>query len=122
MRFLVRVALAALGNAIGLIAAAAILDQVSLNLAGLLLDVVVFTVVSAIALPAIQKQAIRRSEALAGSSALVTCFIALVVTVWWSDGLRISGVSGWVLATIIVWAGSLAAGILLPWLLVRRRV
>ena len=70
----------------------------------------------------LQKQALRRSEAIAGSSALLTTFVALVVTVWLSDGLRISGWSAWIATTVIVWCVSLVIGIVLPWLIVRRQL
>jgi putative membrane protein len=109
-----------LGNAIGLVLAAALLDGVSLNLGSFVVDVLVFTGVALVALPMIQKQAIRRSEAIAGSSALLTSLVALVVTVLVTDGLRISGLGSWVAAMVIVWAGALVVGVLLPWLLLRR--
>jgi hypothetical protein len=120
--FIARLVVMVVGNAVGLIVAALVLDDVALSAAALVLDVLVFTGVCLVTLPMIQKQALRRSEAIAGSSALLTTFVALVVTVWLSDGLRISGVSAWVAATVIVWAVSLLVGIALPWLLVRRAV
>lgn len=122
MRFFVRLLVQVVGNAVGLIAAATTLDGVSLTAAGLVVDVLVFTVVSVVALPMIQKQAIRRSEAIAGSSALITCLIALIVTVVLSDGLRIDGLTAWVAGTVVVWAVSVLVGVLLPWVLLRRRV
>jgi hypothetical protein len=122
VRFVISLVLQIVGNAVGLIVAAWWLDDMSLSTGGLLLAVLIFTGVSVLVLPLIQKQAIRRSEALAGSSALVTCFIALAVTVAISDSLRISGFTTWIAATVVVWAISLLAGILLPWLFLRNRV
>ena len=60
----------------------------------------IYTAVAVVALPMIQKQALRRSEALAGSSALVTSLLALVVTSLLTDGLRIRGFGTWVAATV----------------------
>jgi hypothetical protein len=122
VRFVARLAIQVLGNAVGLVVAASVLDGVSLTFAALLLDVLIFTGISVLLLPLIQKQAIRRSEALAGSSALVTCFLALVLTVWWSDGLRISGLTAWIATPVVVWAVALVLGIALPWLLLKRKV
>ena len=48
--------------------------------------------------------------------------IALIVTTVVSDGLRISGVTAWVAATVVVWAVSVLVGVFLPWALLRRRV
>ena len=122
MGFVARLAVQVVANAAGLVVAAVALDDVSLTAAALLLDVLIFTGISIIVLPMIQKQALRRSEVIGGSSALLTIAVALVVTVWLSDGLRISGVSAWVATIVIVWAVALVVGILLPWLIVRRSV
>jgi putative membrane protein len=44
------------------------------------------------------------------------------VTVAVSDGLDISGLFTWVLATVIVWAAALLAGFILPAIFVKRAV
>jgi Flp pilus assembly protein TadB len=44
------------------------------------------------------------------------------VTALVSDGLQITGLSTWVLATIIVWLAALIAGLILPLILVKRAV
>ena len=120
--FVARLAVQVVANAAGLVVAAVVLDDVSLTAAALLLDVLIFTGMSIIVLPMMQKQALRRSEVIGGSSALLTTAVALVVTVWLSDGLRISGLSAWIATIVIVWAVALVVGILLPWFLVRRSV
>jgi hypothetical protein len=122
VRFIISLILQIVGNAVGLIVAAWLLDDMSLSTGGFIVALLIFTGVSVIILPLIQKQAIRGSEALAGSSALVTTFIALVVTVAISDSMRISGFTTWVAATVIVWAVALIAGIILPWIFLKKRV
>ena len=57
-----------------------------------------------------------------GSSALIATLIGLVVTVAVSDGLSISGALTWVLATVIVWAAALVAGLVLPAIFVKKAV
>jgi hypothetical protein len=37
-----------------------------------------------------------------------------------TDGLRISGLTTWVLATVVVWAAALAANLLLPLVIFKR--
>ncbi len=54
-------------------------------------------------------------------TSLVTTFLALVVTDLVSDGLDIEGASTWLLATVIVWAGTLLAGVILLRLFVKER-
>ena len=52
-------------------------------------------------------------------SSLVTTFLALLVTDLLSDGLDIEGALTWVLATVIVWLGTLLAGVILVRLFVK---
>jgi Flp pilus assembly protein TadB len=58
--------------------------------------------------------AFSRARALAGSTALVAAFGALVVTVIFSDDIQIDGLTTWVVATLIVWGASLITTLLLP--------
>jgi hypothetical protein len=112
--------LALLGNAIGIVVAAAILDDMTLDFPALALDVVVFTLTFVIIQPLTIKTALRHSSALAGGSALLATLIALVVTDVLSDGLSISGVTTWLLATVIVWFVAVLAGVLLPMVMFKK--
>ena len=103
-----------LANAIGLIAAALILDDMSLTTSAFLLDVLIFTGINVLAQPLIIKMAMQNAQSLTGSSALVSSFVALIITAWLSDGLQISGAVTWLLATTIIWGASLGAAFLLP--------
>ena len=114
IRLLVTVVAHVIAAAIGLIAAAAILDDMALDTSGFFIAVLIFTGVDLLAQPLIIKIGWRHASAMTGSSALISTFVALVVTAIVSDGLRISGVATWLLATVIVWAASLLAGIVLP--------
>jgi uncharacterized membrane protein YvlD (DUF360 family) len=120
LRFLASIAIYVIANAIGLIVAAAVLDDMSLTAAAFVTDVAIFTAVEAVAQPFVQKTAMKNSAALVGSSALIASLVALVVTSWLSDGLQISGALTWVLATVIIWAASLIAALLLPALVFKR--
>ncbi len=114
VRLLLRILAALIANGVGLVVAAALLDDMSLESDGFLIAVGVFTLVNVLTLPLIQKQAITQSSALMGSTALVATLIALVVTTIVSDGLTIDGLSTWLLATVIVWGASLVGALLLP--------
>jgi putative membrane protein len=119
VRFLLRIGLALLGNALGLIIAAVVLDDMSLDASGFIIAVVIFTVLMVVLQPLIVKVSVQYARALAGSSALVATFVSLLITELISDGLEIEGFGTWVLATIIVWLGSLLAGVLLAALFLR---
>jgi len=80
----------------------------------------IFTIIEIVIQPLIVQMSMRHARALAGSSALLASFVALVITAWVSDGLQISGSTTWLLATVIIWAASLLLGILLPLLVFKR--
>lgn len=103
-------------NAIGLLVANALLENMSVDGSAFVIAVLVFTGVEVLVQPLITQIAIKRAHALVGSSAL----IGLIVTVAVSDGLDISGLLTWVLATVIVWAAALLAGLILPAIFVKR--
>jgi len=112
-RRLIRLLLALAGNAIGLLVAAALLDDMEISGTAFILAVLIFSVLFAVLEPLIQKQALKNVEALQGSSALITTLVALILTNLISDGLKISGLTTWILATVIVWLGTIIAGMLL---------
>jgi uncharacterized membrane protein YvlD (DUF360 family) len=116
VRLLVRTVLALLGNALGLWIASLVLDDMSISGTAFIVAVVIFTVLTVVLQPLITKMAMQNAAALQGSSALVTTLLALVITDLVSDGLSISGLVTWVLATIIVWLVTMLAGVLLPML------
>ena len=114
IRLLLRMLVQLIATAVGLMVAAALLDEMTLEADGFLIAVGVFTLVNVLVLPLIQKQALRQSSALMGGTALVSTLVALIVTVIVSDGLTIEGFTTWLLATVIIWGASLLAVFLLP--------
>ncbi len=103
-----------IANAVGLIVAAWLLDDVDLSGSAFLIAVAVFTGVEILAQPLIIKIGWKYARPLTGASALVATFVALVVTAIVTDGLQIRGATAWLLATVIVWAAALTASLLLP--------
>ena len=122
IRLLISGVIYLVANAVGLLVANAVLDDVSIEGASFLLAVVIFTVVEVVIQPLVTQIAMRHSRALLGSSALIATLIGLVVTTLVSDGLSISGALTWVLATVIVWAAALVAGLILPAIFVKDAV
>lgn len=120
LKMIIRVGLTLVANAIGLVVAAASLDEMALGVDGFLIAVLLFTAVMLVVRPLTMKVAFQHAEALGGSTALISTLVALVVTSAVSDSLVIRGLSTWLAATVIVWAACLLGGFLLPWLLLRR--
>jgi hypothetical protein len=114
IRLLANVAMHVLAAAVGLVVAAAVLDDMALDASGFVIAVLIFAAVDLLAQPLIIKLGWKYASVLTGSSALISTFIALVVTTIVSDGLRIDGAGTWLAATVIVWVASLLAGIILP--------
>ncbi len=120
VRLLARTVLALIGDAVGMIVAAAILDDMTLNGSAFVVAVAIFTLAYVVVQPLTVKLALRHSTTLAGGSALLATLIALIVTDLLSDGLSITGAVTWLLATLIVWIASLLAGVLLPMVMFKK--
>jgi putative membrane protein len=120
IRLLVRIAVAAAANAIGLIVAAALLDGVHLNGAAFLVAVAIFTVVFALLHPFLLMQMRRRRGLAFVGSAVLATLIALILADVLSDGLTIEGAGTWIAATVIVWLAALLAAFILPFLGLRK--
>jgi putative membrane protein len=109
-------------NAVGLLVAAVLLDGMTVSGGAFVIAVVIFTVVEVVLGPMIRQLAVTKANALLGGTALVVTLLGLLVTNVISDGLRIEGLSTWGLATVIVWLASLLATILIPLVLVKKKV
>ncbi len=114
MRLLAVAVIAVVSNAIGLIVAATVLDDMTLGVNGLIIAVLIFTGISVLIEPLLRQVAVKSAPALLGSSAIVTVLASLVITTIVSDSLTIRGTLTWVLATVIVWIVALAGRLLLP--------
>ena len=116
---ILRVALALAGNAIGLLIAAAVLADMTLDGVAFVIALIIFTVLTAVLAPLVNKVAARNAPALQGGSALIVTFLALLLTALVSDGLSISGVSTWIIATVLVWIVTAIVGIVLAKLVIK---
>jgi putative membrane protein len=119
IRLLVRMAIAVVANAVGLLVAAALLDDVHVNAGSFFVAVLIFTVVFALMQPFLVSQ-FRRNRAALGGVALIATLVSLIVTDLLSDGFSIDGVVAWIAATVIVWLGALLAAFILPFLGLRK--
>ena len=80
-----------MANAVGLMVAAYVLDDMTITGAAFITAVLIFTVVEILIDPLLMQIALTKATALRGSVALITTFIGLIVTSWISDGLSIKG-------------------------------
>lgn len=120
IRLLVRTVVLLVANAVGLIVAAASLDGMTLDAAGFIIAVVVFTVAMALMQPFLAVQLRRGGSAALGGVALIATLAALILTTLITDGLSIDGVGTWIAAAVIVWVAALVAAFVLPFLGLRK--
>lgn len=107
-----------LGNAVGLIVASLLFDGFSIDVTGFIVSLIIFTVAVALLTPFLASTMRRNQSASAalGGVALISTFVALLITDIFTDGLSISGIGTWIGATVVVWAASLLAVFILPFL------
>jgi uncharacterized membrane protein YjfL (UPF0719 family) len=118
IRFVVRTVIVLLGNAVGLIVASLVFEDFEIDATGFILSLIIFTVVAALMTPFLEST-LRRNQstsAALGGVALISTFVALLITEVFSDGLSISGIGTWIGATVVVWLGALLAVFILPYL------
>lgn len=120
IRLLARLTLTILSNAVGLIAASALLDGFNLNGTSFFIALLIFSGLMVILGPLVMSIALKHISALMGGIALVTILISLILTDIFSDGMSISGLSTWVLATLIIWIFSLIGNVLLPLIIFKK--
>jgi putative membrane protein len=116
IRLIFRTIVALAANAVGLLVAAAVLDDMHLDAAGFVVAVVIFTIVFALLQPFLAVQLRRAGSGALGGVALIATLVSLIVTDLVSDGFTIDGALTWVLAAVIVWAAALIAAFILPFL------
>ena len=113
-RFLAQTALLLLANALALVVASMLLTAFSINGLAFAVAVCIFTASTVILEPLITKIALQNAPYLLGGIALVTTFVGLLVTTILTDGLSITGIVTWVLATLIIWLATVVASLVLP--------
>lgn len=121
VRLLLRTLIFLASAALGLLAASAVVDGFTVAASGFVVTVAVFALAQSILSPFIFKMSSRYAPAFLGGIGLASTFVALLLARLWTDGLRVEGVSAWVLATIVVWVVTALATVLLPVVLLREK-
>lgn len=122
VRLLLRALVFLLSAALGLLVASWVLDDVTMSVTGFLTATIVFALAQSILAPFILNMSRKYAPGLLGGIGLVSTFVALLIATFFPGGLRISGISTWVLATLIVWIVTALGAWLLPILIIKNRV
>lgn len=103
-----------IANGVGLLVAAVLLPGFRIDPISFIVVVLFFSIVQAILGPIIRKVATKKMPQLMGGIALITIFVGLFITDIILSGMVVGGIANWLAATLLVWLGSLVAGILIP--------
>jgi uncharacterized membrane protein YvlD (DUF360 family) len=109
-----QMSLSLLANALALLAASILLTGFTIKGLAFVVAVCIFTASTVILEPLITKIARQNAPYLLGGIALVTTFVGLLVTTLVTDGLSITGIATWVIATLIIWLATIVASLVLP--------
>ncbi|MGB4762108.1 MAG: hypothetical protein WBP12_01975 [Candidatus Saccharimonas sp.] len=120
VRLAIQVLLTILGNACGLLIAAIVLHDFRVSVFGFAVSVIFFTIAQVILAPFVLKLSIKYAPAFRGGIALVTTLVSLLLTSIFTDSISLNGITTWIAAPLIVWLGSVVAGILLPLVLFKK--
>src|SRR6185436_17097016 len=113
-RFLAQTSLSLLANALALVVASILLTGFTIKGLAFVVAVCIFTASTVILEPLITKIARQNAPYLLGGIALVTTFVGLMVTTLVTDGLSITGVRTWLIATLVIWLATIVASLVLP--------
>lgn len=114
IRLIVNVVIYFASAAVGLLVAGWLVEGFKVNLQGFFLGTIVFAIAQSILAPFAMKIAHKYARGLMGGIGLVSTFLALLVAVFIPGGITISGVSAWVIGTLVVWLITALGGWLLP--------
>jgi hypothetical protein len=122
VRFLIRAVIFVVTAALGLLVAAWILPGFRLEWGGVLVAVGVFAVAQSVLAPLIFNLARRYASAMLGGIGLVSTLVALIIASLFPGGIRIDGITTWVLATLVVWLVTALGAWLLPLIFLKKKV
>lgn len=122
VRFLIRTAVNLASAALGLLIAAWIVSGFGLQVGGFLTAVVVFAVAQAILTPFVFNMARQYAAPILGGIGLVSTFVAIVIASLFPGGLQISGITAWVVGTLVVWIVNALGGWILAVLFIKKQV
>jgi hypothetical protein len=118
MRLVARLVVMVVTTFLALLLAAVLLDDFRTDAVSFPLVLGIFVLVILVARPALETVIDENLQWAASFVGLVAAFVALLITDILSDDLEIEGVVTWILASLIVWIGAIAADLLIGrWLL-----
>ena len=125
IRFLIRIAIFFGSALLALWVTDLLLEDFTLGYPqGLVVAAVIYALIQAILSPLIVKITAKNASALMGGVGIISTFIALWLTTIFTgdEGLNITGTTGWLLGTLLVWLITAIAGWVLPLIFLKKAV
>jgi hypothetical protein len=122
IRFLISAAIFLGTAAAGLLIAGWLIDGVELQPAGFVVAVLVFALCQGVLGPFVFNVARQYASAVLGGIGLVTTLLSLAIASLFEGGLHITGITAWILASLVVWLVTALGGWVLGAIFVKRRV
>ena len=120
IRFLIHIGVNLVTVALGILLAAWLIDGVTLQPTGFFAAVAVLTLAQGILGPFVFNVARKHASAILGGIGLVSTLLALFIATLLPNGLTITGVLAWTLATLLVWVVTALGSWILGAILLRR--
>jgi len=122
VRFLIRLVINLATAALALWITSLVLpDNFSISISALLIAAVIFAVLQAILAPFIFNMARKYASFLLGGVGLVSTLLALLITSLLVEGLVITGLSGWIVGTLVVWLITAIGGWILGLIFLKKK-
>lgn len=121
VRFLINLVIYLASAVLALWVTSVLIEGFDVTFEGLIIAAAIFAVLQAILAPFIFNMARKYASFLLGGVGLVSTFIALLITSLITDGLTITGVTAWVVGTLIVWLITAIGGWLLGLIFLKKR-
>lgn len=109
-----KVLLTITGNLIGIILAALLLKNFHITGFGIFVSVLIFSLAQVVLAPIVSKLAAKYAPSLSSLIALITTFLALLLTSLFTSGLRIDGLFTWITASVLIWLLTVLLSVVLP--------
>lgn len=121
VRLLIRVGINLATAALGLLVAYWVIPGVKLTASGFIVAVIVFAIAQTLLGPFVFNMARKYADAILGGIGLVTTFLALFIATLFPGGLKIEGITAWVLAPLVVWIVTALGGWILALLFLKEK-
>lgn len=109
-----KILLTVIGNFIGILLASLLLSKFHITGLGILVSVLLFTLAQLVLSPIVGKLTSKYAPSLNSLIALITTYLALLLTSIFTTGLKVDGIFTWITASVLIWLLTVVLSVVLP--------